>query len=637
MQTSVLLVEDNDDVAARIAAVFARSTRIPFALSRVTDLESAKAHLGERRYDAILVDIGHVDGDTVAKVVDLDACGAGAAVVLLTDDESLTNGQHCLCRVHAAELCAYERVVKSERSLDLLPLTIAYACERQRRNDEVRELSRAFSNSVDAIATLDERGRCVGVNAAFRSFLKDSAGEVIGTSLLDLVVEEERSRVAEALKDGHADALEIHIIRKDGRIVPACVSVVARARASGQFFFVQDLTRQQRAESRVASSAAITAVGSLATGLAHEINNPLAVVLANVEEALRVTSDLESSFERPAKTELTDLRAMLEEALEASQRVQFIVRDLRAFACPDERRVRVDLNALAESCCNIAFAEIRHRARLRKELKATAPVLGNEAKIAQMLLHLLVNAAHAMPEGDVEHNEILITTAQHERAAVIEVSDTGSGIAKAHATRVFEPFFTTKPRRPGMGLSICKATVTEHGGEISIHARDGGGTVVRVVLPTLEAEMSDHSLTPIDRTEQQRRVLIVDDDPLVLRSLTRVLARDFEIASARNGREALDLVRAGGNFDAMLCDLTMPELSGIELHELLSRDDPELAKRTVFLTGGAFSGRAQTFLDAVGQPHLEKPVNFRLVRDVLMQLSRAPSEATTPAKWFGRG
>ena len=121
-----------------------------------------------------------------------------------------------------------------------------------------------------------------------------------------------------------------------------------------------------------------------------------------------------------------------------------------------------------------------------------------------------------------------------------------------------------------------------------------------------------------------RRVLVVDDDPLVLRSLTRVLARDFEVASARNGREALDLVRAGGTFDAMLCDLMMPELSGIELHELLVQDDPELAKRTIFFTGGAFSGRAQSFLEAVGQPHLEKPVDFKIVREMLLELSQTP-------------
>jgi signal transduction histidine kinase/ActR/RegA family two-component response regulator len=475
------------------------------------------------------------------------------------------------------------------------------------------------------------------VNPAFQGVLNYSPGEIDGVSFIELVHEGDRARVATALESSGME-LEVGMVRKDGRIVPVQLSFVARARGRGHFCFVRDLTRQKLVEGKLASGAAITAVGSLATGLAHEINNPLAVVLANVEEAVRVAADLQPAIVESAKADHADLRAMLDEALSAAQRVQFIVRDLRVFACADDRRGRVDLNAVIEACCNIAFAEIRHRARLVKDLKAVVPVLGSETKLAQVILNLLVNAAHAMPEGDVEQNEIRIATSQQGRTAVVlEVSDTGSGIAPANAPHVFDPFFTTKPRRPGMGLAICQATVAAHGGEITIRPREPGGTVVRIVLPTLEAEMADNAGSSAEGAAPQRRVLVVDDDPLVLRSLTRVLARDFDVSSARNGREALDLVRAGGTFDAMLCDLMMPELSGIELHELLERDDPELAKRTVFLTGGAFSGRAQTFLEAVGQPHLEKPVDLKTVRELLMELSQTPHKERTSAKWLGGG
>jgi CheY-like chemotaxis protein len=129
-------------------------------------------------------------------------------------------------------------------------------------------------------------------------------------------------------------------------------------------------------------------------------------------------------------------------------------------------------------------------------------------------------------------------------------------------------------------------------------------------------------------------VLVVDDDPLVLRSMARLLARDFEVAAARNGREALDLVRAGGTFDAMLCDLMMPELSGIELHALLQEEDPELAKRTVFITGGAFSGSMQTYVQSVARPHLQKPVDPNTVRARLTELSQPPRDRVT-ARWLG--
>ena len=628
MRTSVLLVEDNDDDAALIARVLARFGRIEFELTRVTSVGFAQHALRDVTFDAVVVDLGLPDSHGLATFTTIHADANGAAVIVLTGDDSEELG------LRAVERGAQEYVVKTERAYQNLPLTIAFACERERHHQEVAELTAALGNAVDAIATLDANGRCVAVNAAFQRVLNYSPQETEAVSFVELVHEGDRARVSAALASPGTE-VEVAMVRKDGRIVPVQLSIVARARGRGNFCFVRDLTRQKLVEGKLASAAAITAVGSLATGLAHEINNPLAVVLANVEEAVRVAADLEPTVVDSSKADHTDLRAMLDEALSAAQRVQFIVRDLRVFACADDRRGRVDLNAVVDACCNIAFAEIRHRARLVKDLKAVVPVLGSETKLAQVVLNLLVNAAHAMPEGDVEQNEIRIATSQRGRTAVVlEVSDTGSGIAPGNAPHVFDPFFTTKPRRPGMGLAICQATVAAHGGEIEIHPRERGGTVVRVVLPTLEAETADSTA---EGAAPQRRVLVADDDPLVLRSLTRVLARDFDVSSARNGREALDLVRAGGTFDAMLCDLMMPELSGIELHELLERDDPELARRTVFLTGGAFSGRAQTFLEAVGQPHLEKPVDLKTVRELLLELSQTPHKERSSAKWLGGG
>jgi CheY-like chemotaxis protein len=176
-------------------------------------------------------------------------------------------------------------------------------------------------------------------------------------------------------------------------------------------------------------------------------------------------------------------------------------------------------------------------------------------------------------------------------------------------------------REANLGLAVARATVRAHGGEIIVRKRTGGGAVASIVLPAFEDGTSAVASRREEASAQRRRLLVAEDDPLVLRALTRVLARDFEIAAACNGREALDLVRAGRTFDAMLCDLIMPELSGIELHALLLREDPELARRTVFLTGGAFSIEAQSFLETAGQPHFEKPVDLKTVRDRLLELS----------------
>ena len=631
MQTRVLLVEDNDDDVALITRVLSRFSRIVFIVERVTSVSAARERLAEARFDAILVDLGLPDSGGLSTFRAVHASAQGAAVVVLTGDGREELG------LEAVELGAQEYLVKTERAYQTLPMAIAYACERSRRQEEVNELTAALANAVDAIATLDASGSCVAVNPAFRGLLGYGEDEVIGTRLHELVHEGDRPRLRLGSPScaGAVEEVEVRAIRKDGRIIPVQLALTGRAGSRGHFCFVRDLTRRKETEERLVAASAITAVGSLATGLAHEINNPLAVVLANVEEAGRVVAELGPLLPEARSADIEDLRAMLEEAHSASQRVQFIVRDLRAFACADDRRGRVDINTIIEACCNIAFAEIRHRARLEKKLEAIIPVLGSEAKLAQVFLNILVNAAHAMPEGDVEKNEILVTTRQQDRTAVIiEVIDTGSGVPPANLVQIFEPFFTTKPRRPGMGLAISQAIVRAHGGEISALPRPGGGTIVRIVLPTLEAEARD-PLAGQNEGASQRRVLVVDDDPLVLRSLTRVLARDFEVASARNGREALDMVRAGGTFDVMLCDLMMPELSGIELHSLISEDDPELAKRTIFLTGGAFSGRAQTFLEAVGQPHLEKPVDLKTVRELLFELSAGPPRERPSVKWMG--
>jgi two-component system, NtrC family, sensor kinase len=229
---------------------------------------------------------------------------------------------------------------------------------------------------------------------------------------------------------------------------------------------------------RVAATAAATAVAPVAAGLAHEINNALSVVLANVEEAAHIAGE-------PPRAQGEDLRTMLEEALAAAQRIQSAIRDLRVFASPDDGRRPVDLNAVASSCCNIAIAWIRHRARLVRNLQATRMIRGHEGQLAHVVMSMLANAAQAMRDGNIEANEIEVATRDEDGKVVLEVRDTGCGIAPETEARVFEPFFTTKPGRSGIGLCVVRGIVAEHDGEVTIRSDAGAGTCVRVACPAV--------------------------------------------------------------------------------------------------------------------------------------------------------
>lgn len=630
MRTRVLLVIAGDDDAAQLSRLLLGSRRLELDIERAPTLAAARALLGRSTYDVVAMELDLPDSHGLATLGAILAAAGGAASIVLTGDEDLGR--------RAVDLGADEYVATSE-GRESLPMAISFVVERARREDGSLELTTALASTFDAIATLDGSGAFLAVNAAFQALLGFAPQEVAGRPWIELVHEADRPRV-EGIRSRRAgsDALELRMVAKDERVVFVQLAIVARQGGRGHFWFLRDLTTQKQAESSVAAAAAATAVGSLAAGIAHEVNNPLSVLLANLEEGSRIASEVALSVPGPMKTDVEDLRSMFDEALSAAQRVHLVVRDLRAFSSADDRRARVDVDQVIEACCNVAAAELRHRARLVKDLRAGIPVRGSEARLAQVLLGLLLNAAQAMPEGELGLNEIRVTTRRRDRDwVVIEIADNGAGIAPAHVGLVFEPFFTTRPRRPGMGLAICQATVADHGGEISIRPRDGGGTVVCVVLPTIEAELAPELPGPRGRPKAtQGRLLVVDDDPLVLRSLTRVLARDFEVASARNGREALDLVQADGPFDAMLCDLVMPELSGIELHERLVRDAPDLAKRTVFLTGGA-NARQRTRLAEVGQPHLEKPVDVKTVREMLLRISGATAGRRSNGERTGGG
>jgi CheY-like chemotaxis protein len=280
--------------------------------------------------------------------------------------------------------------------------------------------------------------------------------------------------------------------------------------------------------------------------------------------------------------------------------------------------------------------EIRHRAQVVTTLEPANAVLANEARLEQVVVNLLLNAAQAMSEDAAEKNVVRVTVRQDgERRAVLEVSDNGAGIPADVLPRVFDPFFTTKPVGvgTGLGLSICHGIVTSLGGKIGAYSDPIEGTTFRVLLPTTETVADDSpapvSEGPVSRDTVRARVLVVDDEPAIAHTLRELLAPQHLVVSATSGREALATL-AREDFDVVFCDLMMPGMNGTELYHRLKAERPGAEERIVFMTGGAFTASAADFLASVPNRRLEKPFSLGLIEQIVREMAtrlRAASAA----------
>jgi CheY-like chemotaxis protein/anti-sigma regulatory factor (Ser/Thr protein kinase) len=370
----------------------------------------------------------------------------------------------------------------------------------------------------------------------------------------------------------------------------------------------------------------MAALTTLSAGVAHQINNPLTYLLVNLEHVTRRLRAASASYDPMAelvgaKGGLPELVQSLQHAIEGANRIKQVVRDLLTFAqgSADHRRL-VDVRGIVESAAEMAWHEIRHRARLCKSLAEVPLVDANEARLGQVFLSLLINAAQAIPEGHADRHEVRVATRTDDRGnAVVEVTDTGTGIAPEDLSRVFDPFFTTKGlERTGLGLAMSLGTVKSLGGEITVSSAAGRGTTFRVVLRPAECVRSRVTTSPEELGSAPRRsVLIIDDDPLVGRALARALSEGNEVEVVADAQHALARIDSGERYDVILCDLMMPGMTGMDLYAEILRRVPKLAARFVFMTGGAFTPRAQAFVETVVNPCLQKPIDMRRLRSII--------------------
>ena len=377
-------------------------------------------------------------------------------------------------------------------------------------------------------------------------------------------------------------------------------------------------------EGRLIAADRMASMGVLAAGVAHELNNPLSFLSMSLEH---LEAELQPILRVAAPDREAELSSSLHAALEGCERMRVILSDLQSFARTArwDRVGPVDVRDVLDASIGVAYNEIRHRARLVRSYSEVDPVSASEARLGQVFLNLLTNAVHAIAVGAAEDNEIRVTVRSLGNARlVVEISDTGEGIAPEHLPHVFEPFFTTKAESigTGLGLAICERIVRASGGTITVDSAPGEGATFRVELPTVHQQPRAATPSPSSDRPLRGRLLIVDDEPHVADSLRRLLSRelpDVEIVLALGGDRALAQIETDARWDAILCDLMMPHTSGIDLHERLEQAHPELAARMLFMTGGAFTERAREFVQDNEHRLLSKPFELE---EVLAALDR---------------
>jgi PAS domain S-box-containing protein len=400
--------------------------------------------------------------------------------------------------------------------------------------------------------------------------------------------------------------------------LPVEVEKAPRALAIGR-----DITERNRLREGLARHERLATTGTLAAGVAHEINNPLSYVVVNLALAIEDLQNLD--LQSPQET-LREVITGLSEASEGAERIRNIVRGLRTFARDESVPVATDLADTVELSVHMAMHEIRPRATVQQEHTPAPAALADKSRLAQALVQLLMNAAQAFPAADTNRNHIVVRTGPAPDGRVsIEVSDDGPGIAPEVLPRIFDPFFTTRPvgQGTGLGLSIAHNLVSGLGGELRVRTRLGEGTTFEILLPATPAEPA-WSERPAARGRPARgRVLLIDDEPHVLAMLERLLRPEHECVGATDPREAMRALDADPNFDVIFCDLMMPHIDGMQVYERIRARHPSLRDRVVFVTGGALAGGPHAeFLDSIPNTRVDKPFDPEHLRAVARRFVR---------------
>jgi two-component system NtrC family sensor kinase len=402
------------------------------------------------------------------------------------------------------------------------------------------------------------------------------------------------------------------------------VSERTRALVSANEQLRREIAEREQTERALRKAQRLEALGRLSAGIGHEINNPLTFMSAGIEA---LTADLRLLVPHLPPAVQEELRELTEAAAIGADRISQIVRSIQIFGSKEERELEVvDMGAVLSLSLRMIASELDDGIEIQTNFAEVPPILGRRVALEQVFVNLLQNAAHAMAEtpGRPHAARRITVTCRHgeHRNVIVEVADTGVGIAQEHIDRIFDPFFTTKPvnQGTGLGLSICHSIISDHRGTIDVQSSPGKGTTVTVRLPVVRLGSSELAamLPGLEQEAEPEpeaprgRVLVIDDEPLILRMMMHAL-RDHDVVGVTNAADALEQC-VTRSFDVVLCDLMMPGMTGMQFYERLRGTHAGMEARVVFMTGGTLLPDVQRFLSDTPNPCLEKPIPIKRLR-----------------------
>lgn len=629
----LLLVEDNADDADLLLHELRRAGYDPQA--RRVETRDALEQALQAPWDVILCDyrLPALDAPTTLAIIRDRQVNTPCIVVSGTvgEEHAVTSMRH-----------GAQDFISKDKLSRLVP-----AIERELRDSEVRikharavstlrateaSLRAAFELIPEALL-IHREGEIIHANMATAQLLGSPTVEaLVGNSVFALIspAQHEVFRRQSAQEDfprQPADPLELSVIRFDGRLVDveATATPILFEGEPAMLAIIRDVAGRRELVARTMQVDRMIAIGTLAAGVGHEINNPLAYVMANlgyacdelerVQTSLATVAPLNATLP-PLASATAEVVAVLREAEDGVLRIRDIARDLKTYARgDDEDSSLVDVREAADSALRMAAAEIRSRARVIREFAEVPPIRAGRSRVGQVLLNLILNAAHAIGEGKPDANEILVRIGAEAGNVSIEIRDTGCGIPPDHLDRLFTPFFTTKPasKGTGLGLSISRRIVRSLGGDIYVQSVPGRGTTMTVVIPA--ARHTSIPAAALETTAGRRaRILFVDDERIVGVAFQRALSREHDVIVVDDAAEAVARLRAGEAYDVIFCDLNMPTTTGVDLFETIERSFSRLARRVVVITGDETDARARGLVETQRAPVLEKPLDMRQVR-----------------------